>query len=74
MDAQRAAGAEAVEAVVVGVDGSAMGLHAVRWAVEEADRRGDIPGFATPLLRRLVESAPIDRLIRGGISLNNLFG
>jgi hypothetical protein len=43
-------------------------------SVDEADRRGDIPSFATPLLRRLVESAPIDRLIRGGISLNNLFG
>src|SRR4051794_33205527 len=36
MDAQRAAGAEAV---VVGVDGSGTGLHAVRWGVEEADRR-----------------------------------
>jgi hypothetical protein len=42
-------------------------------AVDEAERRGDIPGFAAPLLRRLVESAPLDRLIRGGISLRDLF-
>ena len=43
-------------------------------AVDDAERRGDIPGFAAPLLRRLVEAAPIDQLIRGGISLSNLFG
>lgn len=43
-------------------------------SLDEADRRGDIPGFATPLLRRLVEKAPIDRLIRGGIGLSDLFG
>jgi hypothetical protein len=43
-------------------------------AVDEAERRGDIPGFATPLLRRLVESAPIDQLIRGGIGLQDLLG
>ena len=43
-------------------------------AVDEADRRGDIPGFATPFIRQLVEKAPLDKLVRGGISLSNLFG
>jgi hypothetical protein len=43
-------------------------------AVDEADRRGDIPGFATPFVRQLVEKAPLDKLVRGGISLGNLFG
>jgi hypothetical protein len=43
-------------------------------AVDRAERRGDIPGFVAPLLRRLVETAPLDRLIRGGIGLGNLLG
>jgi nucleotide-binding universal stress UspA family protein len=40
MDEQRAPAREAVEAVVVGVDGSGAALRAVRWAVREARRRG----------------------------------
>jgi hypothetical protein len=43
-------------------------------SVDDAERRGDIPSFAAPFLRRLVEDAPIGKLIRGGISLSNLFG
>jgi preprotein translocase subunit Sec61beta len=43
-------------------------------AVDEAEQRGDIPGFAAPFVKRLVESAPLDQLIRGGINLSNLFG
>jgi hypothetical protein len=43
-------------------------------AVDEADRRGDIPGFTVPFVRQLVERAPLDKLVRGGISLSNLFG
>jgi hypothetical protein len=43
-------------------------------AVDKAERRGDIPGFAAPLLRQLVETAPIDRLVRGGIGLGDLLG
>ena len=43
-------------------------------AVDRAERRGDIPGFAAPLLRRLIETAPLDRLIRGGIRLGDLLG
>ena len=35
---------------------------------------GDIPGFAAPFVRQLVERAPLDKLVRGGISLSNLFG
>jgi hypothetical protein len=43
-------------------------------AVDEADRRGDIPGFLAPVLRRVVESVPLDELIRGAISLRDLIG
>jgi hypothetical protein len=41
-------------------------------SVDEANRRGDIPGFLVPAVRRLIETAPIDTLIQGGISLGNL--
>lgn len=43
-------------------------------SVDEAERRGDIPGFAAPILRGIVEHAPIDRLVRGGIRLRDVFG
>jgi hypothetical protein len=43
-------------------------------SVDEARRRGDIPGFAAPILRGIVEHAPIDRLVRGGIRLRDVFG
>jgi hypothetical protein len=43
-------------------------------SVDEAERRGDIPGFMAPLLRRFVERAPLDTLIRGGIRLRDLLG
>jgi len=43
-------------------------------SVDDAERRGDIPGFLAPLLRRLVESAPLDRLVQGGFSLSDLIG
>ena len=43
-------------------------------AVDEAERRGDIPGFLAPLVRRVVKSAPIDKLVNGKISLRDLLG
>jgi hypothetical protein len=43
-------------------------------SVDAAERRGDVPGFLAPLLRRLVESAPLDRLVQGGFSLGDLIG
>jgi hypothetical protein len=43
-------------------------------SVDEAERRGDIPGFAAPILRGIVGHAPIDRLVRGGIRLRGVFG
>jgi hypothetical protein len=43
-------------------------------AVDEAERRGDIPGFLAPLARRLVRSAPIDKLVTGAIGLRDLLG
>lgn len=42
-------------------------------AVDEAEDRGDIPGlFASPI-RELIRTAPINKLISGGISLADLF-
>jgi hypothetical protein len=41
-------------------------------SVDEAERRGDIPDFVAPVLRDIVRHAPIDRLVRGGISLRDL--
>jgi hypothetical protein len=43
-------------------------------SVDEAERRGDVPGFVAGVLRRLVQSAPLDRLIEGGIGLRDLLG
>jgi hypothetical protein len=43
-------------------------------AVDNAGRRGDIPGFLVPLVRRVVERAPLAALVRGGISLRDLIG
>jgi hypothetical protein len=43
-------------------------------SVADAERRGDIPGFAAPALQELVQRLPIERLIRGGISLGDLLG
>ncbi len=43
-------------------------------SVDEAERRGDVPGFVAGVLRRLVQSAPLDRLIEGGIGLRALLG
>jgi hypothetical protein len=41
-------------------------------AVDEAERRGDIPGFLAPIARRLIRTAPIDKLVRGGFRLRDL--
>jgi hypothetical protein len=43
-------------------------------AVDEATNRGDIPALLAPLVRRVVQNAPLDELIRGAISLRGLFG
>jgi hypothetical protein len=46
-------------------------------AVDEADRRGDIPGFLVPAVRHLVETVPLEKLIelvQGGLSLTDLIG
>jgi hypothetical protein len=42
-------------------------------AVDEAERRGDIPAFLADPIRRLIRTAPIDKLVAGGISLRDLF-
>ena len=41
-------------------------------AVDEAERRGDIPGFVAPIARRIIRSTPIDKLVQGGFSLRDL--
>src|SRR5204862_5554650 len=43
-------------------------------AVDEAERRGDVPGFLAPALRGLVRRLPLEQLIRGGISLGDVLG
>ena len=43
-------------------------------ALDRAEQRGDIPAFLAPALRHLVETVPIDRLVRGGIHLSDLIG
>ena len=41
-------------------------------AVDEAESRGDIPAFVAPIARRLIRTAPIDKLVRGGFRLSDL--
>jgi hypothetical protein len=41
-------------------------------SLDEAERRGDVPGFLAPVLRRLVEIAPLDSLLRGEFGLRDL--
>jgi hypothetical protein len=43
-------------------------------SVDAAEQRGDVPGFLAPALRGIVERAPLDKLVRGGISLSDLLG
>ena len=43
-------------------------------SVDAAVQRGDVPSFLAPTLRGLVERLPLEKLIRGGISLNDLLG
>jgi hypothetical protein len=43
-------------------------------SVDQAEKRGDIPGFLAPVLRRLVERAPLDSLVSGGFRLRDLLG
>jgi hypothetical protein len=42
--------------------------------IDNAERRGEIPGPLAGLLRRAIRSLPLDQLIRGAISLGDLFG
>ena len=43
-------------------------------AVDEAERRGEIPSLLAEPVRRLIRNTPIDKLISGGISLADVFG
>ena len=42
-------------------------------AVDEAEDRGEIPALLAEPIRKLIETAPINKLISGGISLADLF-
>jgi hypothetical protein len=42
-------------------------------AVDEAERRGEIPHLLAGPIRELIRTAPINKLISGGISLADLF-
>ncbi|HYX89530.1 MAG TPA: hypothetical protein VE753_09190 [Gaiellaceae bacterium] len=41
-------------------------------SIDEAERRGDVPGFVAPVLRRLVRAAPLDQLVERGFRLRDL--
>ncbi len=43
-------------------------------AVEQAESRGDIGSLTAGVLRQVIERAPIQWLINGGVSLGGLFG
>lgn len=43
-------------------------------SLRAAAQRGTVPSFAVPALERLIRSAPIEQLVRGGFSLAELFG
>jgi hypothetical protein len=43
-------------------------------SVDAAEQRGEVPSFLAPALRGLVERAPLDKLVRGGIGLKDLLG
>ena len=43
-------------------------------AVNRAEQRGDIPSFLVPLIRTAIDKIPLEKLIRGGISLQDLLG
>jgi hypothetical protein len=41
-------------------------------AIDRERRQGNIPGFLVPVLHRIVDETPFEKLIEGGISLGNL--
>jgi hypothetical protein len=43
-------------------------------AIDEAERRGDVPALLAPLLREAAEHAPIKFLVQNGTSLADLLG
>jgi hypothetical protein len=43
-------------------------------SLAEAVRKGDVPSFAAPLLEKLIRDTPIEQLVRGGFTLQSLFG
>jgi hypothetical protein len=76
------------EELVLSLGGSGLGVHR-HWdkhtievalragmmrSVNEAVRRGDIPGFLAPLVRGFVRHAPLKTLVQGSLSLGNLGG
>jgi hypothetical protein len=46
----------------------------LRGSLDDAARRGDVPGFAVPLMRGVIDKAPIHQLVSGAFSLRSLFG
>jgi hypothetical protein len=41
-------------------------------SVDDAEQRGDIPSFLAGPIRRLIRTAPLDKLVSGGFSLRDL--
>ena len=40
-------------------------------SIDDAQRRGEIPGFIADIARRIVRTAPLDRIIEGGIRVRD---
>jgi len=43
-------------------------------AVDASEQRGDLPSFLAPLVRGVVERAPLRQLVEGGLTLRDLLG
>jgi hypothetical protein len=41
-------------------------------AIDDERGQGNVPGFLVPVLHRIVDETPFDKLIQGGINLGNL--
>jgi hypothetical protein len=74
------------EALVLSIAGSSAGggprltrsnvttavREGLQGSLDEAAGRGAVPGFAVPVLRQVIEHAPIEQLVSGGFALNSL--
>jgi hypothetical protein len=46
----------------------------LRRSVDRGEARGDVPSLLAPVIRQVVEHAPIGQILQGRISLSGIFG